>query len=146
MSVDVREVTLEEAAGVNRRIPEFSDTKYSAKDFADRVDGKDPLVIVGYVYGKPAGYLISYDRYNDRSHYCWLAGVDPEFRRNGVLKAMFDYSFDWAKEHGYGKITIKTRNKFRAMLANLVKYGFMFTEVQKAKDINEYRILLEKEL
>ena len=51
--------------------------------------------------------------YGDNSFYCWMAGVNPEFKWKGVLKAMMSYLENWVKEKGYSKISIKTRNRRR---------------------------------
>jgi GNAT superfamily N-acetyltransferase len=102
--------------------------------------------MVAYVDGKPAGYLVGYDEFGDGSFYSLMAGVDPKFRGQGVLKAMMKYQDAWARKKGYNKIRIKTRNNRREMLAYLVKYGFYAIEVQPKPKIEDYRILFEKNL
>jgi GNAT superfamily N-acetyltransferase len=104
------------------------------------------LIIVAYVDDQPAGYTVGYDKFEDGSFYCWMAGVNPKFRKLGLLKSLMDYEDKWAKEKGYNKIKIKTRNNRREMLSYLVKYGFFFTEVIQQHNIDDNRILLEKEL
>ncbi len=142
----VKEVSVEEAVKINLTIPEF-EARYNTKDyFEDRYKNKDTLIIMAYFDNKPAGYLIGYDRFSDKSFYCWMAGVKPEFREMGVLKALMDYEESWAKARGYKKIRIKTRNNRREMLAYLIKYGFYFTEVETYPNIEENRILAEKKL
>ena len=140
----LREVDITEAVTINKTIPEFD--PYSQEYFAERLKNTDNLVIAAYVCGNLAGYLIGYDRFHDGSFYCWMTGVNPAFRRKGVLTALMDYQEEWAGKRGYTKIKIKTRNTLRAMLAFLVKYGFNFTEVVQYPDIRENRILLEKDL
>ncbi|MBP6256403.1 hypothetical protein KA405_01440 [Patescibacteria group bacterium] len=51
-----------------------------------------------------------------------MAGVCPAWRGKGVLKTLMFYQDKRAKEKGYSKIKIKTRNNKRAMLSYLVKY------------------------
>jgi hypothetical protein len=75
-----------------------------------------------------------------------MAGVDPMFRKMGVLKALMGYEDKWAKNKGYNKIKIKTRNNRREMLAYLVKYDFLLIEVIQYPNINDNRIFFEKEL
>ena len=144
-NITFKEVPIEEAVKVNATIVEF-DAPYQKDYFEDRYKGKDKLIIVAYVDDLPAGYIVGYDKFGDRSFYCWMAGVNPKFRKLGLLKAMMDYEDKWAKEKGYNKIKIKTRNNRREMLAYLVKYGFSFTEVVQHPNIDDNRILLEKEL
>lgn len=142
----VREVPVEEAVKVNLEIPEFSEKPRDKKYFTDRYKGKETLVIVVYLDNAPAGYLVGYDKFQDKSFYCWMTGVVPEFRRKGVLTAMMDYMASWAKARGYKKIRIKTRNKRHEMLSYLVKYGFYFIEIEKYPAIEDNRILAEKEI
>ncbi len=145
VKISVKEVPIEEAVKVNSTIIEF-DESYSKNYFEERYNGKTHLIIVAYVDDKPTGYIVGYDRFNDGSFYCWMAGVDPKFRKMGVLKALMDYEEKWAKNKGYGKIRIKTRNNRREMLAYLVKYGFLLTEVESRDNIEENRILFEKKI
>lgn len=72
--------------------------------FLDRYKDKKRLILVAYADGQPAGYLVAYDKDDDGSFYCWMAGVDPLFRRCGILSELMKYLGDWAKGHGYGKI------------------------------------------
>lgn len=144
-NITIKEVPIEEAVKVNATIVEF-DAPYQKDYFEERYKDKDKLIIVAYVDDQPAGYIVGYDKFGDGSFYCWMAGVNPKFRKLGLLKAMMDYEDKWAKEKGYNRIKIKTRNNRREMLAYLVKYGFFFTEVVQQPNIDDNRILLEKEL
>ena len=143
--ITVREAPIEEAVKVNSTITEF-DERYPKEHFEERYAGKEKLILVAYAGKKPAGYIVAYDKFGDGSLYCWMAGVDPRFRKKGILKAMMARLERLAKARGYGKIRIKTRNNRREMLSYLVKYGFNFTEVEGYPDIGDNRILLEKEI
>ena len=144
-NIIVKEVLIEEAVKVNETIVEFGEA-YKKDYFEGRYKGKNKLIIVAYVDGQAAGYIIGYDKYQDKSFYCWMAGVNPNFRKKGLLKALMEYEDKWAIKNGYNKIKIKTRNNRRDMLAYLVKYGFYFTKVEEYEDIVENRIYLEREL
>ena len=141
----VKEVLIEDAVAVNATITEFNEP-YAKEYFEERYGDKEKLIIVAYVSGTAAGYVVSYDRDEDGSFYCWMAGVNPEFRGRGVLKALMDYQEKWAKSKGYGKIKVKTRNNRREMLGYLVKYGFYFTGAEEHSNIEENRIFLEKKI
>lgn len=141
----VKEVPIEEAVKVNETIVEFDET-YSKKHFEEKYKDKEKLIIVAYLENQPAGYMVSYDKFGDGSIYCWMGGVNPKFRRNGVWKALMSYLEKWAKNKRYDKIKIKTRNNRREMLSYLIKYGFDFTEVIRYPNTEDNRILLEKKL
>lgn len=143
--IAIKEVPIEEVVKVNATIVEF-DAPYQKAYFENRYENKEKLIIIAYVDSQPAGYIVGYDKFGDGSFYCWMAGVDPKQRRKGALKALMEYEEKWAKEKGYKKIKIKTRNNRREMLAYLVKYGFCFTEVEQHPNKNDHRILAEKEL
>jgi GNAT superfamily N-acetyltransferase len=140
----IRQAPLQTVLDVHEKIPEFKGAGYDLNVFEDRLKGKSHLISVGFVEEVPAGYMMSYERWADGSIYCWLAGVDPEFRRHGVMTRLMAALGKWAKEKGYKKITIKTRNNRREMLAFLVKNGFNFTHIKSKGRIEENRIMLEK--
>ena len=142
-SIKIREGSLETVVKVNATITEF-ETSYSKEYFEERCNNTVNLVLIAYVDDQPAGYMVSYEKENSGSFYCWMAGVDPLFRRLGLLNKMMQYLNDWAKKHGYKKITIKTRNNRKEMLAYLVKSGFNFTEVLPQPSTEDNRIILEK--
>lgn len=140
----IQEDSIETVLNIHQTIPEF-DT-YSRADFEERYQNSTKLIIVAYLDNQPAGYLVAYQKDNDESFYCSMTAVNPAFRKQGILNKMMSYLNDWAKNHAYQKITIKTRNSRREMLSYLVKNGFNFTEVQPHSPIEENRILLEKYL
>lgn len=142
----VKEVSIEEAVKVNRNVIEFDGKDTTKEDFEKRYVGKDNLIIVVYYKNIPIGYIIGYDRDNDGSFYCWMAGVDNNYRRLGALTALMNYQMNWAKNKGYNKLKIRTRNNRREMLSFLVKNGFNFVSVENREDITENRINLEHDL
>ncbi len=141
----IREAPLEDVIKINATVPEF-DPALGKDYFAERIAGKKSLAIVAHLEGRPAGYLVGYDKFEDGSFYCWMAAVDPAYRRQGVLKALMDYQNDWARKEGFNKIKIKTRNNRRSMLGYLVKAGFLFTQVIPWEKTEDNRIELEKNL
>lgn len=142
----VKEVSIEEAVKVNRNVIEFDGKDTTKEDFEKRYVGKDNLIIVAYYKNIPIGYIIGYDRDNDGSFYCWMAGVDNNYRRLGALTTLMNYQMNWAKNKGYNKLKIRTRNNRREMLSFLVKNGFNFVSVENKEDITENRINLEHDL
>ena len=142
----VKEVSIEEAVKVNRNVIEFDGKDTTKEDFEKRYVGKDNLIIVAYYKNIPIGYIIGYDRDNDGSFYCWMAGVDNNYRRLGALTTLMNYQINWAKNKGYNKLKIRTRDNRREMLSFLVKNGFNFVSVEQRDDITENRINLEHSL
>jgi len=143
--IEVKEVPIDEAVKVCQTVDEF-DTQYEKEYFESRYAGKEHLIIVGYLDGKAVGFIVGYNRDNDGSFYCWMAGTNPIYRRRGVLTTLMEYEEKWAKNKGYTKIRIKTRNNKREMLSSLVSKGFLFLEVEAREPITENRILLERNI
>lgn len=141
--ISIKEDSIDNAVKVTKTIIEF-DKPYDKKYFEDRYQNSNKLILVAYINDFPVGYTVSYDRDEDGSFYCWMAGVDPEFRRFGILNKLMEYLYQWAKNHGYKKIKIKTRNNRREMLSFLVKSGFNFIEVEPWESVSDNRINLEK--
>lgn len=141
--ISVKESGLEDVLKVH--IDEFKDSKIDRAFFEERYKNDDKVIIVAYYKEKPIGYIVGYDKFKDNkdSFYCWMAGVEKEYRRMGALTQLMNYQKKWAKDNGYKKLKIKTRNSRREMLYFLVNNGFNFTSVEEKEDINENRINLE---
>ena len=143
--ISVREGNLDEVFKVHQNIIEF-DEKYPSEDFfLDRYKNSEHVIIVAYCSDIPIGYIIGY-KIDDNVFYCWLAGVDVNYRRGGALTLMFDYLKKWCVERKYKKISIKTRNKYRNMLLYLVNNNWNFESVEKKDNVLEYRINLTLDL
>jgi ribosomal protein S18 acetylase RimI-like enzyme len=142
--IEVKEVTIEEALKVHEKVLEFNNEP--KEYFTERYKDKNPLIIVAYYNNIPIGYIIGYDKFNNGSYYCWMAGVDNNYRRLGALNSMIIYLIEWMKRRNYKVLQIKTRNNRREMLSYLVKTGFNFTKVEEMENIEDNRIFLELEI
>lgn len=144
-NIVIREASLEEVVLVNATITEFGGP-YEKFYFESRLKGKPHLALGAYIEGKAVGYMVAYDRDNDGSFYCWMAGVSPEHRRKGIIGQLMASLEKWTAENGYKWVTIKTWNSRREMLAFLVKSGFNFTGVEERPATKDNRVLLEKRI
>jgi ribosomal protein S18 acetylase RimI-like enzyme len=146
------QVTIERALSVLPQIPEFDPAELpsgydsfaaAAKDF---LSGEHLILAESDRRGQICGMLIAYDKYGDGSLYCWLAGVLPAARRQGALTAMMEEMEQWALARGYTSIRLSTRNRFRGMLAYLVKAGYLFITVKLTPDARDASVHVRKEL
>ena len=144
-SLSTKAGTYEKAFEVNNKIKEFTET-LSINNFKERLDNSNSKTIIGYVGDEVAGYASAYDRYQDGSVYCWMVGVIEEYRRMGLLTLMMQELEQWAKESGYKKIKIKTRNNRKEMQHYLISRGYEFTDVEKKGKRSDYRLIMEKDL
>lgn len=144
-NIIIKEDSIEMAAKVNATIVEF-DQPYDQAYFENRIKNKEKLILIAYIDNQPVGHAVAYNQDDDGSFYCLMAGVNPLFRRLGILNKLMRYLEDWAKARDYKKITLKTRNNRRAMLAYLIKAGFNFIKIEPQPAIEDNRILLEKQI
>lgn len=152
MTLRVSEAGLDVALGVLPMIPEFDpdDGEHGTwgESAAERLENREHLILVAQstLIRDPAGMLIAYDRYADGSLYCWLTGVIPAARRQGALSALMTAMKERAREQGYEGIRIGTQNRFRGMLAYLVRDGYAFLEVSPQEYVMHNKISLVRDL
>ncbi len=145
--IEIKEANIEEVLKVHRNVLEFDVLNPKKEYFENRYKDREKLIIVAYYNGIPAGYIIGYDEFQDNeSFYCWMAGVDINYRRLGILTQLMHYQINWAREKGYHFLKIKTRNSRREMLSFLIKNNFYFTDIEKEENINDNRIILQKNI
>ena len=149
ISFEIKDKNWDDLAQIHAQIPEFASANGTHSDaayFKNRCAGYDVFAVAAYDGEAPAGYLIAYDRYNDGSLYCWMAGVLPAYRRAGALSALMAALEVYARTHGHSAISIKTRNDKTAMLRWLVANGYMFTAIDVRTPPADTRLHLRKEI
>src|SRR5262249_18065616 len=129
-SFEIREGSIEDAIEVCRRVPELESVDRA--EFVRRLDPPRALILVAGPAGVRApvvAFKAGYDRYRDGSFYSWLGGVAPEARRGGLAAALIDHQETWARQQGYARIHVKTRNRFVGMHVLLAKKGYRIVSV-----------------
>tara|TARA_Y100000310_G_scaffold53462_1_gene49083 strand:+ start:111 stop:557 length:447 start_codon:yes stop_codon:yes gene_type:complete len=134
------------AQEIHLKIPELNGSPLEKTDFERRVKDADHLVLTAKKDDRHAGYMIGYNRYGHGSMYCWMTGVVPIARKEGVLSRMMEYLESWAKERNYTHLTVKTLNDHKSMLAYLVKNGFDVIDIDHNRDTSKIGILMEREI
>ncbi|EPT8923727.1 hypothetical protein [Cronobacter malonaticus] len=69
------------------------------------------------------GFKLGYESARG-AFYSWPGGVVPAYRRDGIAQQRLETQECWARENGYQRLYVKTRNQFRAMLMLLVRNGY----------------------
>lgn len=140
---EIKETSLEEALKVFPKIVEFNRTEAGTIEFCNnKIKDLDYLILSAYVNNQNVGYFIAYEK--DRNFYCWVVGVDPNYRRIGILTEMMKIFEEYAKKQGYNKLTLKTMNNKREMLNYIVKNNWNFVQIIAKENILDNEILLEK--
>lgn len=139
----VKETELKEALRVFPKIVEFDRKEAGTVEYCkNKIGNNKNLILTAYVNDDIAGYLIAYEKNN--SFYCWCAAVSPQYRRLGILTSMMQKYEDFARTNKISKLTIKTVNDKRQMLAYLVKNNWNFIEVIENSEVIKNEIRLEK--
>jgi predicted GNAT superfamily acetyltransferase len=145
MKIEVKPGGIEEVAAISRQIPEF-DNPHEAEEYRKRLAGKKYLILIAYIDSYAVGFKLGYDKEEDGSFYSWMGGVLPAYRQAGVARELANVQEAWARQEGFTRIRFKTRNRHKAMLLFGIKNGFGISAVEPREAIEEYRILLEKNL
>lgn len=141
----IKEVNLEEALKVFKKIKEWDRPEAGTVEYCNkRIENLKHIILAAYADNENVGYLIGYDK--DNSFYCWVAAVDENYRRMGILTRMMKIFENYAKQLGYSKVTLKTLNNKREMLSYLVKNNWNFTDIIKNENVILNEIIAEKEI
>jgi len=140
----IQENRLEEAIAVSRKIPEF-DHPYEIDEYQKRL-AADPFILIAVEDDQPVGFKIGYNRFGDGSFYSWMGGVLSSFRRKGIADQLADYQENWAKKNGFTSICLKTRRKYKAMIAFSLKRGFVILKEIEKISPEETRVWMRKDL
>lgn len=141
----IREASFEELLWLHERIPEFPG-KASLDFYADRLRHRLYLALVAEQEGELLGFKVGYQSEMPDTFYSWMGGVRPEFRKHGVADDLADYQEAWAREKGFKSIFFKTRNRFPAMICFGLSRGFRIIDVLPKGGVEDYRVVMGKEL
>ncbi len=145
-NVIISEGTIAECIEISEKIPEFSSGNYGEASYLQRLSNTQYLILVAEKDQQVVGFKVGYDRYRDGSFYSWLGGVLPENRKDGIATQLANEQEKWVSEQGFSSITLKTRNRFRAMLIFALKNGFLIENIEIKENIEDNRIILRKML
>lgn len=145
-NVIIREGTIAECIEISEKIPEFSSGNYTEASYLQRLSNTQYLILVAEIDQRVVGFKVGYDRYRDGSFYSWLGGVLPENRKDRIAAQLANDQEKWVSEQGFRSITLKTRNRFKAMLIFALKNGFLIENIEIKENIEDNRIILRKML
>ncbi len=140
----IREGSIAEVLSLRLAIPEF-EQPFGDEVYAERLKGKNYLILVAESSGKLVGFKVGY-ALDDQTFFSWMSGVLPAFRRNGIANILADVQDNWARKSGFSKLLFKTRNKYVSMIQFGLKRGFLIVDLVKAPKLEESRVIMEKPL
>jgi GNAT superfamily N-acetyltransferase len=145
MNYLIREASPAELLWIHERIPEFSG-KAPLDFYTERLKDRVYLALLAEKDGELLGFKVGYQDDTLDTFYSWMGGVRPEFRGFGIADALAEYQETWAKEKGFKQIYFKTRNRFPAMISFGLKRGFKIIEIIPKGGVEDYRVVVRKEL
>ena len=144
-NIIIKEDLIDVVVEITKSIFEF-ESVYDKYHFESHYKKKDKLILVAYIDNIPVWFIVAYDKYDDKSIYCWMAWVKPKYRRLGVFSKLMQHLKAWTKDNNYKSIKLKSRNNRRAMLWYLIKEWYNMLEVYTYHQVKDNRILFEKEI
>lgn len=79
--------------------------------------------------------------------YSWIGGTRQEWRGQGHYRALTEQQEEWAHEHGYHELVVKTKNKFYSMRATLDHLRFDVIKFEPSPGANgESKVYLSKKI
>ena len=145
LSFQLREASLAELLWIHERIPEFPG-KASLDFYAERLKHRLHLALVAEKEGELLGFKVGYQSDKPDTFYSWMGGVRPEFRGKGIATSLAEEQERWAKAQGFTSVFFKTRNRFPGMIQFGVKRGFKIVDLHPKGGVEDYRIVMRKDL
>jgi len=142
--ITIDQLTIEEIYPLTLNIPEFA-SHYPIEKYYERLSNRPHLILRANTANQAAGFKIGYE-IGPGIFYSWVGGVLPDFRRQGVARALANEMEAWLRTNHYHTLHMKTHNQFQNMLLFSIGNGFQITGVEQRENISENRILLEKKL
>lgn len=119
---------------------------FSKETFARELRARHNLCILVAEHGPtPVGYKIGYE-VSPEVFYSFSGGVLPEYRGQGIARALIVEQHRIAAQLGYSIVRTHTKNKYRDMLVLNIKCGFDVTGVNHKSGEKLHSIILEKVL
>ena len=87
-------------------------------------------------------------QFSDRKiFYSWIGGTRQGWRGAGHYRALTEQQEEWAHQHGYHELVVKTKNKFYPMRKTLDYMQFNVVKFQPdLKDTRESKLYLSKRI
>jgi GNAT superfamily N-acetyltransferase len=79
--------------------------------------------------------------------YSWIGGTRKQWRGQGHYRALTEQQEEWAHDHGYHELVVKTKNKFYSMRSTLDRLHFNVIKLQPdLDDTRESKLYLSKRI
>jgi hypothetical protein len=155
---------------------EFSERKKTAAEIIRRLEGREHLILLSMGRSPedpdleiPVAFKVGHElRGNEtdlqlsdlafhlrdvvqfdgrKIFYSWIGGTRDQWRGEGHYRALTETQEQWAVDHGYNELVVKTKNKFYHMRATLDHLRFEVIKFEPHRtDNRESKVYLSKKL
>ena len=142
--ISIKTGKLQTVCDLITKIPELNQSA-SINVLEERVQDKVTLILVAYVDSQAVGFKFGYEL-NSSDFYSWLGGVLPNYRQQGIARALLEEQERWARANLYQHIYVKSKNCFPNMLKMLISSNYQICDYENLGDINKNKIHFVKYL
>ncbi|MHC5110401.1 MAG: GNAT family N-acetyltransferase [Planctomycetota bacterium] len=117
-----------------------------ASFFARRFEARRNIsIMIAVVEEHPVGFIIGFELM-PTTYFCWLCGVMPEFRRDGIATQLMHAVQAFALDNGYCVIRFECQNQHRPMLHTAITEGYDLVGIRHDTGSGNNVVIFEKEL
>ena len=114
--------------------------------FDRRIKGRpNPLVQVARINHDAVGFYIGLEL-KPATHFGWLLGVAPDFRRSGIGTQLMRSAMDWARTEGYSNMRFEVPNAVRHFLHFGIAENFDIVGLRWDNDLHTNLVIFERSL
>ena len=102
-------------------------------------------IMVALIDERHVGFTTGFEL-TPTTYFCWLCGVNPDFRRIGVATQLMQAQQAWAFDHEYSLMRFECQNQHRAMLHAAITEGYDLVGIRWDGATANNMAIFEKEL
>lgn len=117
-----------------------------AEFFRRRFQGRHNVSnMVAMVDERHVGFITGFE-VTPSTLFCWLCGVLPDFRRQGISTQLIRGHHAWALDHGYSTMRFECNNQHRPMLHVAITEGYDLVGIRWDTASASNVVIFEKDL
>ncbi len=118
------------------------DIEYFTRRFRGRYN---VATMVAMVEDRHVGFIVGFELMPS-TFFCWLCGVLPDFRREGISTQLIQAQQAWAQDHGYAMMRFECNNQHRPMMHVAISEGYDLVGIRWDTASASNLVIFEKDL